>query len=73
MKMYYDILYYYYNFQEAFYCEDRYRWELSEELQNKIKIQVLRHVDSFELICLLTEYIICGDLDSMHDNSEDLE
>lgn len=62
-----------FNFQEAFICQDRYCWELSEELKNKIKIQVLRHVDSFELICLLTEYIICGDLDSLQDGSEELE
>ena len=57
-------------FQESFEFQNRYREDLEGQ---EIKIKTfLRHVDSFELICLLTEYLICGDLDTMVDDSEDL-
>jgi len=58
--------------QVPFECENRYRVELTEEQNNKLRL-FLRHVESFDLICLLTEYLVCGDVNSLPINSEDLE
>uniref|UniRef100_A0A7M5U071 RZ-type domain-containing protein n=1 Tax=Clytia hemisphaerica TaxID=252671 RepID=A0A7M5U071_9CNID len=57
--------------QNPFDCPDRYCLEMSDDLENKMK-NILRHLDSFELICLLTEYLVCGDINSMPDNAVDL-
>ena len=44
---------------------------MSEDLEHKVKT-ILRHMDSFELINLLTEYLVCGDINSQPGGSEEL-
>jgi len=58
-------------FKDLFECGDRYCCELPEEDEIKLK-NFLNLIQPFELICLLTEYMVCGNINALPKYSEDL-
>lgn len=58
------------SFQNPFECEKKFMHDMDAELLNQTKMY-LRHVEPFDAINLLTEFIVCGDLSSYPDNALD--